>query len=68
MCISSRPSASWVDEETRDERAEVSVSDDRFAWRFCSSMKLDIWRRPWRVSERQFRSVFSSDIMFSGAG
>ena len=63
MWISSRLSLSWGDEETRAERAEERVSDDRVAWRFCSSRKLGILSRPPRVSDRQFRRVFSSVVV-----
>ena len=46
--------------ETRAERASDSVSEANFACRFCSSTKLDIWSSPRRVSDLQFRNVFSS--------
>ena len=48
------------DGETRDASAVVRVEDVMLARRLCSAMKLGILRRPRRVSERQFRSVFSS--------
>ena len=47
--------------ETRDESAVVRVEDAIVARRVCSVMKVGMLRRPRRVSERQFRRVFSSN-------
>ena len=44
----------------RNLRAVERVAEARFAWRFCSEMKLGMFRRPRRVSDLQFCSVFSS--------
>ena len=46
--------------EVRDERAVVRVEDAMVAKRVCSALKEGMLRRPRRVSERQFRRVFSS--------
>ena len=46
--------------ETRNESAVVRVEDVMVARRVCSVMKDGMLRRPRRVSERQFRRVFSS--------
>ena len=49
--------------ETRDLRAAERVSEARFAWRLCSEMKVGMLRRPRRVSDLQFRSIFSSTFL-----
>lgn len=56
-------SSSFGEAEVRAERAEDRVWDASFACRLCSSMKLSILSRPWRVSDLQFRSVFSSVLI-----
>lgn len=44
----------------RNLRAVERFSEARFARRFCSEMKLGMLRRPRRVSDLQFRSIFAS--------
>lgn len=46
--------------DVRDESAVVRVEDAIVARRVCSALKVGMLRRPRRVSERQFRRVFSS--------
>ena len=50
--------------EVRDESAVVRVEDAIVAKRVCSALKVGMLRRPRRVSERQFRRVFSSEEGF----